>query len=168
MESDEILQNKFLELYKSASYENKNIRACCQKLGINKTKFTEFLADPEFENKFFALRRLTTYELEEVLSNKVFNMISNIKSMTKDEIYSQSVAQKTALELLKKLNRERYGDRSEVSIEHKGQIVPQININLIPHESKAIDITPKTKVIDNKKPLNLEVNPKIGVRVGNK
>ncbi len=163
-ENDRKLQEQFIKLYKSVDYDKKTIKDCCLKLGVTKSQFSTWLEDVEFESKFFALRKLFSYELEELITNKVFEMIKSKEGVDKKVFQAQAVAQRTALELLRKLNRERFGDKSEISIEHKGQIVPQINISLIQRDEMPV-IEVKPEALDDKKPLSVSLRTPIAATI---
>jgi hypothetical protein len=148
--SEKEKQEIFLDAYRKADARFKTIKAVCEVLRLPRHQFDMWLADPEFEEQFWGLRRAHSYELEEQLSTISAELLRDEVSISKGRYYALQIAQKSILEIIGKLNRERFGESTEVRLKQEGSMHPVINISLVSAELPAIDISPSV-TIDNKK-----------------
>lgn len=135
--SESEMQALFLGYYREAQGKDKTIKNTCEQTGISRWIFDVWLADPDFEEKFWALRRAHSYELEEKLSTLSCELMDDNLGISKERYYALQIAQKSVLETIGKLNRERFGESSEVRIRQEGNIQPSINISLVNMQAPA-------------------------------
>lgn len=148
--SDKEKQEIFLTAYRKAEAKQKTIKNVCQALRMPRSLFTTWLADPEFEEQFFAELRAFSYSLTEELATTSAALLEDEVSISKGRYYALTIAQKSILEVVGKLNRERFGESTEVRLKQEGNIVPQINISLVSAELP-VNITPTISIETVKK-----------------
>lgn len=144
--SDKEKQEIFLTAYRKAEAKEKTIKNVCLSLKMPRSLFTTWLADPEFEEKFFAELRAFSYSLTEELATTSAALLEDEVSISKGRYYALTIAQKSILEVVGKLNRERFGESTEVRLKQDGNIYPQINISLVSADIPAIDVTPQVNI----------------------
>ncbi len=154
--SDAEKQAIFLETYRKADGKNKTIKAVCAALNFRRSIFNSWLVDPEFEEKFFAELRAFSYSLTEELATNAAEMLEDHKEISKERYYALQIAQKSVLEVIGKLNRDRFGESQEIRLKQEGSVQPVINISLVDMTKlmpsvEVIDVPNAVKVIANEK-----------------
>lgn len=141
--SEKEKQEIFLDAYRKAVGRKKTIKEVCELIEMPRHQFDIWLADPEFEEQFWALRRAHSYELEEQLSSISHDLLQEGETISKSRFYALQIAQKSVLELIGKLNRERFGESQEIRLKQEGNVQPTINISLISADIPSISIEQK-------------------------
>lgn len=129
LESELERQNRWLNTYRTAKDSEKFIKQVCEATGICKAEFNRWLADPEFEEKYWAERKAFSYRLEERHSGICADLLES-KGISKSRFYALQIAQKGISEIIGKLNRERFGESTEIRLKNQDNVQPAINISL--------------------------------------
>lgn len=131
-------QNAFLDCYRVAEGRDRISRKLCDLIGLKYSTFQLWLADPAFEEPYWTLNRSHSYELSEQLQSNAYEALNSEDGISKGRFYNLTIAQKSTLELLKSLNRERFGENQTINLKAEHQVIPMINISLIGAEIPTI------------------------------